>query len=309
MKNSKRDNQPYQIKGVDALFGADDIEDTPLSLPITQIVLPSQQPRRYFEPTAIQELAGSIKELGILQPLLVRPIKGGKYELVAGERRYRAAKLLNLEEVPVVVRELTDIESVQVALLENLQRQDLNAIEETEGILQLLAMRLNSTNDAVIALLGMAAHPERASVDNVIHSPQWYTVTEVFALIGKWNPESFRTNRLPLLNLPEDVMEALRAGQIEYTKARVIGRVKDEVFRRRLLEEAISLSLSLGEIKERIAKDNDKNKRQSALPEKSLKSSVDAAYAKLKKSKVWEDPKKRKKLEKLLVELETLVGE
>jgi ParB family chromosome partitioning protein len=178
--NQKRDNQPYQIKGVEALLGTSDSSDAASSLvSIHKIVLPQQQPRRYFDPRAMQELVESVKQLGILQPLLVRPIDGNKYELVAGERRYRAASSLGLTEIPVVIRELTDTEALQIALLENLQREDLNAIEETEGILQLLAMKLNSTSSSVIALLGAAAHPERAGVDNVIHSSEWEIVSDI----------------------------------------------------------------------------------------------------------------------------------
>lgn len=308
--NQKRDSQPYQIKGVEALLGTSDSEDAASSLvSIHRIVLPPQQPRRYFEPTAMQELVESVKQLGILQPLLVRPIDGNKYELVAGERRYRAASSLGLTEVPVVIRELTDTEALQIALLENLQREDLNAIEETEGILQLLAMKLNSTPESVIALLGAAAHPERTSVDNVIHSPDWQIVSEIFTLVGKYNPESFRTNRLPLLNLPDDVMGALRKGRIEYTKARAIARVKNNSERSQLLEEAIALELSLTQIKQRIADLKAKSTPEVAPPNHSLKSRVDTAYARVKKSKVWDDPKKQKKLEKLLAEMEALVGE
>jgi ParB family chromosome partitioning protein len=207
-----------------------------------------------------------------------------------------------------VIRELTDAEALQIALLENLQREDLNAIEETEGILQLLAMKLNSAPESVVALLGAAAHPERAGVDNVIHSSEWQTVSDIFALVGKYTPESFRTNRLPLLNLPDDVIGALRKGRIEYTKARAIARVKDSSKRSQLLEEAIALDLSLTQIKQRVA-DLKAKTGEATAPDRSLKSRVDAALQRVKKSKVWDDPKKQKKLEKLLAELEALAGE
>jgi ParB family transcriptional regulator, chromosome partitioning protein len=281
----KRDSQPYQIKGVEALLGINDSEDAAPSLvPTDRIVLPQQQPRRYFDPRAMQELVESVKQLGILQPLLVRPIGGSKYELVAGERRYRAASSLGLTEVPVAIRELTDAEALQIALLENLQREDLNAIEETEGILQLLAMKLNSAPESVVALLGAAAHPERDGVDNVIHSSDWQTVSDTFALVGKYTPESFRTNRLPLLNLPDDVIGALREGRIEYTKARAIARIKDSSDRSQLLEEAIALDLSLTQIKQRVVGLKAKTGEATA-PDRSLKSRVDAALQRVKKSK------------------------
>jgi len=253
MSPRKRSSQPYQIKGVDALLGEQSsTEVTAQLLPLDKIRLPQAQPRRYFDSQAMQSLVESIKQHGILSPLLVRPKGQDLYELVAGERRYRAAVSAGLDEVPVVIRELTDEDALQVALLENLQREDLNPLEETEGILQLLALKLNETTVAAIALLNAAAHPERNSVDNVIHSPEWQTVIDVFTSVGKFTPESFRTNRLPLLNLPDNIKEALRSGRLSYTKARVIARVKGQLERQELLDAAISEDLSLNEIKDRI---------------------------------------------------------
>src|SRR5512136_1925538 len=103
-------------------------------VPVASIVPAKYQPRHYFDEGAMQELTASVREHGILHPLLVRPAGIGQYELVAGERRYRAARAVGLTEVPVVVREMTDSQAVQYALVENLQRQDLNPLEETEGI-------------------------------------------------------------------------------------------------------------------------------------------------------------------------------
>ncbi len=125
----------------DPLFGEEPTRENQ-SISLEQIQLPTLQPRRYFDEQALNELVTSIKQHGILQPLLVRPLKGGKYELVAGERRYRAAHTAGLTEVPVVIRELNENEALQLALIENLQREDLNPVEETEGILQLLSLRL-----------------------------------------------------------------------------------------------------------------------------------------------------------------------
>jgi ParB family chromosome partitioning protein len=253
MSPRKRSNQPYQIKGVDALLGEQSsTEQAAQLLPLSKIRLPQAQPRRYFDSQAMQSLVESIKQHGILSPLLVRPKGQNLYELVAGERRYRAAASAGLAEVPVVIRELTDEDALQVALLENLQREDLNPLEETEGILQLLALKLNQTTEAAIALLNAASHPERNSVDNVIHSSEWQAVVDVFTRVGKFTPESFRTNRLPLLNLPDDIKEALREGRLSYTKARAIARLKEPQERQKLLEAAITEDLSLNEVKDRI---------------------------------------------------------
>lgn len=306
--SQKRKSQPYQIKGVDALFGEPSASEAAAELvPLSQICLPPQQPRYYFEPQAMQELVNSVKQYGILAPLLVRPKGQNSYELVAGERRYRAAQTAGLEEVPVVVRQLTDVEAFELALLENLQREDLNPVEETEGILQLLANKLNRTPEAVTTLLNQAAHSERESVNNVIHSPEWGLVVEAFSSIGKFTPNSFRTNRLPLLNLPQDVLKTLREGKIAYTKAKVIAGIKDEAQRKALLKVAISEDLSLSHIKERIKDLRAVPTGKNEEPSLSLKSRMNTAYTKAKKSKVWDDPKKQRKLEKLLSELEALL--
>ena len=124
------------------------------SISIDSIVLPASQPRRYFDPQKLQQLTESVRQHGILEPLLVRPApEAGKYELVAGERRYRAAREVGLTSVPVTIRELTDEAALQLALVENLQREDLNPVEEAEGILQLLGIRLKMSASEVPSLL------------------------------------------------------------------------------------------------------------------------------------------------------------
>ncbi|HEY9626938.1 MAG TPA: ParB/RepB/Spo0J family partition protein [Coleofasciculaceae cyanobacterium] len=307
MSLRKRSSQPYQIKGVDALFGeAEQTEPDDRYVLIADITPSEQQPRRYFDPEKLNQLVESVKQHGILEPLLVRPGKQGKYEIIAGERRYRAATMLGLDKVPVVIRDFNDQDALQVALIENLQREDLNPVEETEGILELIALRLQKDSESVIALLNQAAHPERNSVDNVIHTEEWQVLQEIFAAVGRFTPESFRTNRLPLLNLPANVLTALRDGKIAYTKARAIAQVKDKIQQDELLTAAIQEDLSLSQIKERIAVVKAENAKE---PTPSLKTRFESAYRRAKKSKVWDSPKKQKALEKLLETLEKLADE
>lgn len=122
---------------------------TESTLPLSALS-PTPQPRRRFE--NLEKLAASIKERGVLQPLLVRPTKDG-YAIIAGERRFRAAQMAGLTEVPVVILEVDEPTAHKVALAENLQREDLNPYEETLGILSLLEMRLNKGREEVIGLL------------------------------------------------------------------------------------------------------------------------------------------------------------
>jgi ParB family transcriptional regulator, chromosome partitioning protein len=280
-------------------------------VPLSAIRLPASQPRRYFDPGKMEHLVQSIRSKGILEPVLVRPhpSQKGDYELVAGERRYRAAKEVGLIEIPAIVHILTDLQVLEVALIENLQREDLNPVEETEGVLGLLALRLNSSIEEVIALLkGMRTEQLNRGMNNVIHNSKMKTLIDVFEEMALMNWQSFVTNRLPLLNLPEDVLAALREGKLAYTKAQSIARVKDQEQRKELLEMAIANDLSLNMIKEQIAltAKSAKAQKQTLTP---LKAQMDEAFKLIKKAKLWEDSKKRKRLEKLIAELKSLASE
>ncbi|MEA5598707.1 ParB/RepB/Spo0J family partition protein [Rivularia sp. UHCC 0363] len=368
---------PWDTTNVSATDKADSTQNVPLK----QIHIAPTQPRRYFDPKALSELANSIKQHGILQPLLVRPRARTGYELVAGERRYRAAKECGLKDVPVVIRELSNEAAFQLALIENLQREDLNPVEETEGILHLLAIRLGKDVEEIPPLLRRLQHsrkeaektsnnvigieePEKKEADNNVieqesssqektsnnvigkeeaekkddennvvgeqelepkesdnnvivkgdsdknessnqENPELKIVEEVFNGLGLMTWESFANNRLPLLNLPEDILEALRKGSLEYTKAKAIAQIKETDDRVAFLDQAIKQKWSLSEIKQRIGE----NKTPSSTPKAEsddYKERFTAATTKLKKSRIWSDQKKRKLLEKLLSQLEAL---
>lgn len=291
-----------KLKNV-ALFAEED-SSAPATVPLDEITLPSTQPRRYFDPKAMQSLVESVKKDGILQPLLVRPV-GDKYELVAGERRYRAAQEVGLHELPVTIRGLTNEQAVQYALVENLQREDLNPVEETEGILQLLALNLKRAADDVPYLLYRMQKEAKGktAAHNVMGQPEAQTVESVFDSLGRMSWDSFVTNRLPLLNLPSDILEALRSGLIEYTKAKEIAKIESESERQQLLEEAIAQKLTLSQIRSRL-------KALQPLPEGGeLQTRIEVTYKQIKKSRVWDSPKKREKLESLLAEMEALLAE
>jgi ParB family transcriptional regulator, chromosome partitioning protein len=149
-------------------------------------------PRRNFAEAQLEELAASIRERGLVQPLVVRPSSGDTYEIVAGERRWRAAQLANLHEVPVVVRTLTDQEAVEIAIIENVQREDLNAIEEGEGY-------------------------------KLLVEGHGYTQDELAGIIGK--SRSHLANTLRLLKLPESVQDLVRSGALSAGHVRpLVGR-------------------------------------------------------------------------------------
>ena len=183
-------------KGLDALFADNATEDAQgaVKLRVSEIEPNKAQPRKTFDEKALTDLAESIAQHGILQPLLVRPLPNGGYQLVAGERRWRASRMAGLTEVPVIIRELTDKETMELALIENLQREDLNPIEEAEG-LQLLMENYGLTQE------------------------------EASKRVGRSRPAV--ANSLRLLNLPEPVQEMTRMGRISAGHARALLAFED----------------------------------------------------------------------------------
>ena len=335
---------PWLAPEIDESPEPSDRPKSEVEIQITDIHLPPKQPRRYFDAEALQTLATSIAQHGVLQPLLVRPRSAGGYELVAGERRYRAAQLSGLNAVPVIVRELDNNEAWQIALVENLQREDLNPIEETEGILDLLALELARPIDEIPNLLRLLFNQNNRSkrdfsdsnnldeVDNnvIINGKDDLAETDnnviisgednnnelgygiliqqierIFEQLGRMSWQSFVTNRLPLLKLSEIVVQALREGKIEYTKAKLIAGVKDAAFQKQLLDEAIADGLSLNEIKSRI---KESSLKSLASEPTDLRSRFESTFKAAKSSPVWKDEKKQKKLEALLKQLEALIG-
>lgn len=184
-------------KGLDAIFAenAADTSEGAVNVRISEIEPNREQPRKEFDSVALSELADSISQHGVLQPLLLRPMLTGGYRIVAGERRWRAARMAGLTEVPAVIREMTDAEEMLFALIENLQREDLTPLEEARGYRTLI-----ETQD--------------------------FTQEEVSQAVGKSRPAI--TNALRLLNLPEDIQKMLEAGEITAGHARTLLSFKKE---------------------------------------------------------------------------------
>jgi ParB family chromosome partitioning protein len=306
---TSKSKQPYmgQLTALNSYLSLDDAVGTENALLLERIHLPQQQPRRYFDPQKMQGLVESVKKHGILEPLLVRPLQDGNYELVAGERRYRAAQTAGLIEVPVLIRDFNDQEAFQIALIENLQREDLNPIEETEGILQLIAFKLKcAIADVPPLLYRMKNSVERGTDKRHNIMPQSNNsfeslILEVFDGLGLMSWESFVKNRLPLLNMPIDVLDALRRGRIAYTKALAIARVKDESQRSELLKTSIQEDLSLSQIRERI-----KTLRPISDSE-SPKAEFETVTRRVLKAKLWKNSKKWKQVQSLLAKLDALL--
>lgn len=277
---------------------------------INQIKLPDYQPRIYFDEKQLQQLTQSIKKYGILEPLIVRTKPfSNLYELVAGGRRYQAAKLANLSEVPVTIKDLNDDQVIEIALLENLQREDLNPIEETQGILKLLAIRLAIDIKKIPAYLYKLNRQYQGQIksdNNVITKEIVKVIQQVFDDLGKFTVQSFVQNRLPLLNLPLDVLQALKEEKLAYTKGRAIAKVEDFEQRTQLLQEAITQKLSLSKIREKVRYINFQNKT-FILNSISIKERAQRVFKTLSKSEILKEPKTQRKFEKLLEKIEVLL--
>jgi ParB family chromosome partitioning protein len=282
-------------------------EPSTVTAALDKIRHPKKQPRRYFAPEKLAQLVQSVKEHGILEPLLVRPLDDGEYELVAGERRLRAAREAGLTEVPIVSRVLDDKQAFQIALMENLQREDLNPVEETEAVLELLALVLEIDTREVVSVLHQSYNAKQRGIElnqNVLI--QLEKISSLLSEIGRFNAGTFRSSRLPLLNLPSDVLGALRKGEIEYTKAMAIARVKNEKLRADLLSLAIAENLSLNEIKAHV---KELLPQPESTPERILLERLSEISKRLHKSKTWGERKKRERITRLLDELDKLTKE
>lgn len=194
-------------------------------IPIETIVPNPDQPRRTFSEDALNELADSIREKGVIQPLILRPdpAKDGRYQIVAGERRWRASQRAQLHEVPAIVRDFNDTEVLEVAIIENIQRADLNAVEEAQGYRQLMD-RFGHTQEQLASAMGKS--------------------------------RSHIANLLRLLHLPQDVQDMLRDGRLSAGHARALITTSDAS---KLAREAVAKGLSVREV-EKLAKTEGKDK-------------------------------------------------
>jgi ParB family chromosome partitioning protein len=184
--------------------------------------------------------------------VLVRPRAGG-FELIAGERRTRAARAAGLSHVPAIVLQLEDRDALEIAIMENLQREDLNAVEETEAVLLLLELSLALDREQTLALLQEVVQELRGRTPAARYSDaQRAAARELFERLGRFSVASFVANRVPILRFPPELLEAVRQGQLEFTKAQALARIDDPRDRERLLREAIGENLSLSQIRRRI---------------------------------------------------------
>jgi ParB family chromosome partitioning protein len=219
-------------------------------LPVELIKANPNQPRRSFDEDSLVALAGSIRERGVLQPVLVRPLAGGRYELVAGERRWRAAKLAELEAVPAIVRQHDDAESLEVALIENMAREDLNPVDEARACAALVE-ELSLTREEV----GLRVGRSRVAVSNLIR----------------------------LLDLPDEALELLERGLLSEGHGRALLLAGEHSDRRALARAAVDGRWSVRELEARArsAGAGSSDRAATARPPRAMHPDQEAAIAQL----------------------------
>lgn len=229
--------------GLGVLFGEDDFNESSselLTLPISKVEPRREQPREYFDEQALKDLADSIEQFGLIQPIVVRKLDSGYYQIIAGERRWRASRMAGLTEVPVRVIEADDIRTAQLALVENLQREDLNPIEEAKGY------------KALIDVYGL-------------------TQEEAAKSVGRSRPAI--TNSLRLLSLSEPVLELVERGQLSAGHARALIPIEGEKRQLNAAKEVIEKNLSVRKTEAMAAKLSKEE------PEKGKSSGIKVDYA------------------------------
>lgn len=219
-------------RGLDALLPETDLPAGVTEIAVSQLDPNPDQPRRTFDTQALEALAESIRQAGVLQPLLVVE-NGARYRIVAGERRYRAARMAGLQSVPCVVRDMTEQERMEAALIENLQREDLNPIEEAAGI--------------------------RALMEEC-----GYTQELAAKRVGRSRPAV--ANLLRLLQLPESIREMVKAGELSAGHARVLAGLADESRQLALAERAVREGMSVRELEKLAAQTMEKPSKPEPKP-------------------------------------------
>ncbi len=245
IKTTTQTGEDQEGMAIDSRVQSDRLRE----LPITQLTQGKYQPRKNFDAQELEELAQSIRVQGVLQPLLVRQISGSEYEIVAGERRWRGAQLAGLDTVPVVIRQIDDQAAMAAALVENIQRQDLNVLEMARGFQRLLA-EFSLTHDEVANVVGCS--------------------------------RSHVTNLIRLLNLEKKTLELLQEGKLEMGHARTLlalSNPQQQQVALQIVEKGLSVRQTEALVRQFLARGSDRGKTNK--PGKDILNTAESLSAKL----------------------------
>lgn len=270
------------------------------------------QPRQFFAENSINSLAASFQESGFKGAINVRLREDGDYEIVAGERRWRAAQQAGLKEVRCIVDAYSDEAALEFALVENLQREDLSKLEETEAILQLIEMKLGLERATVIHVIRTEGHPDKTSRSDVAPNPSLQQISQI---LSHFNIElqTFRTKNLRTLSLPDDLKTAHLQQGLSYSAAIELSKLRNPAEREALLAEVLDQQLSFRTVKERVRDLNQDQAAQIKPGQGDAEQLIDRLQCTVKQAKkashLLQQARKRKRLEKLITELEALLAE
>lgn len=281
------------------------------------------QPRKYFEPAAMEKLKQSIAKVGVREPLLVRRGADDKLEIVSGESRWRCSKDLNLETLPAIESDLNDEQALEIALISNLIRENLNLVEETDSIIALIGLKFDLDTDSLAQALIRIKNLRRArSLDDeqvVEEMGDYYSgiitldalsqIDRIFAQFGL-TLESFVTNRLiAVQKMPENLLEAVRAGRVAFSKADVIRRsslppeIQEDLLQE--VEGGLAKSALLERVKELKQANTDADSAAEIDPPQKFRQSAQKLYSK----KVWKSIQSDAKLKRKFQRLQSLADE
>jgi ParB family chromosome partitioning protein len=279
-------------------------------LEVSKLTPRQGQPRRYFDERELAALAESVKAEGVRNPLHVRRMADDQYEVLAGERRYRAALMAELERVPVIVHEIDDATAANLAVLDNLHRADLNPIEETEAILLLVQSSLGVDREGAVTKVRAAANVAKGRHQEGIDNEELRTLQTLFdRSIGRLTVMSFANARLPLLGLPEEIYRAVLEGRVAYTVATPLKVIKDEGRRKELLKQAIEEGLTREQVKRLVAEANEPPVSVRGLEERIKPARHLVSTSRLRKLPSAKRHEFVKLVEEFVARAETLLGD
>ena len=276
-----------------------------------QCIKPNRnQPRQFFAPESISSLAKTFQKEGFKGAINVRQLEEGVYEIVAGERRWRAASLAGLDEVRCIVDSYSDLDALKFALIENLQREDLSKLEETEGILRLIEAQYSITKEDAIGIIRTEGHPDKYLRSDVAPSEDLKNIVNI---LSDFNIElqTFRTKNLRTLLLGDELKLAHLEKGLSYSTALELNKIKDHQKRKELLEKCLDGGLSFRETKAQVkeALETVNTKGRSKAHGKLIKRFESTVKRAKQSSQVLKNAERRKQIENLLKEIELLLEE
>ena len=286
-----------------------DVEKAAEWVDIDKIIKSPLQPRQFFDQSSLDSLSDAFKKHGFRGALNVRPVGNGTYELVAGERRWRAAQQASLEKVRCIVDEYTDEQALEFALMENLQRENLSKLEETEGILKFIEVKLGIDRDRAVNIVRTEGHSDKSARSYVAPSDEITQIEELLSLfdIGL---QTFRTKHLRTLSLPDDLKQAHLNQGLSYSSAIELSKVKDDQERCDLLGDVLQKGLSFRATKERVREALSQDAKLGSLESPDIVKRFAVIARRVKQSPaVLKKSQSRKRIERLLKELESLISE